>query len=396
MRTPHLTVAVLLLIACHLAPRALAEQAADNTIVLQQHVFNDPGSANMPSHVVLAPKGWNAEGGAWWANPQAFNILPSQDIKVTAPDGTRVAVGPGLVFCDYMPSPQSMQYGAQRPAEGQLDNGLPVLYMPQSLDEWCQWLTRVLEQNPERAGTTDFQVRVTIIPELTTYLQRQMAPFAQQQQQQNMQNQQMGLNMEAFMDAAALGFECHYTRDGKQWDELIVLGIVYIGSNMDSGTSLRWVIEPNVSYRAPAGQLEGAMPLLMTIANSVQQTPQWSKMKNDHIAAMNRIAAKGVADRSRIIAESNREINRIITEGYNERQAIQDKTHEKFINAIREVEVYQGTGVEAGTEIQLPSGYDHVYSNGNGEYILTNDHLYNPNTDPNVNNLNWDTMNTVE
>lgn len=378
--------------APHLRAAENIGTAPDATLVLQQHVFNDPASANMPSHAVLAPRGWTVEGGAWWANPQAFNILPTQDIKVTSPDGTRVHVGPGLVFCDYMPSPQAMQYGAQRPAEGQIDNGLPVMHMPQSPDQWVQLMTRFLAQ--DRPGATDVQVRVVMIPELTAALQRQMAPFAQQQQQMNMQNQQMGLNMQSFMDAAALGFECRYTQDGQAWEELFILGVIYMGSHMDHGTTLRWVVEPNVGYRAPAGTLEPAMPLLMTIAGSVQQTPQWTKMKNDHIAAMNRIAAKGAADRSRIIAETNAEISKMITDGYNQRQAIQDKAHEKFINAIREVDNYTTPG--SGTAVQLPSHYSHVYSNGNGEYILTNDSLYNPNTDQAVNNHNWDVMQRAE
>jgi hypothetical protein len=32
-----------------------------------------------------------------------------------------------------------------------------------------------------------------------------------------------------------------------------------------------------------------------------------------------------------------------------------------------------------------------VYSNGQGEYLLTNDQLYDPNTDPNLNG-SWQSM----
>jgi len=30
-----------------------------------------------------------------------------------------------------------------------------------------------------------------------------------------------------------------------------------------------------------------------------------------------------------------------------------------------------------------------VYTDGNGRYILNNDAFYNPNTDPSINNQNW-------
>jgi hypothetical protein len=368
--------------------------AADDAaqVVMTPHTFNDPQSGNMPSHTVLAPKGWTVEGGAYWAGAQLFGILPSQNIKVTAPDGRRVHVGPSLTCVDIRPSAQAMQMGATRPPEGQIDNGLPLIYMPDNLAQWQAWMAqKTLPQ--ERPGARDIQVRVTVVPELTQLMHRQLAPLAEQQQQLNVQARQLNLAMQHFIDGAVLAFECRYTQDGRQWDELIVFGIAHMGTHSQTGTQLRWGIEPNVAYRAPAGQLEQAMPLLMAIANSVQPTPQWAKMKADHVAAMNRIALKGAADRSRIIAQANAEINQIIREGFEQRQAAQDRTHEKFINAIREVENYTVPG--SSTQVQLPNSYKHVFANGNGEYILTNDALYNPNADQNVNNLRWEPMQVV-
>jgi hypothetical protein len=47
---------------------------------MKLHTLTDPGSGNMPSHTVLAPSDWKVEGGAWWAGPAMFNVLPSQDV----------------------------------------------------------------------------------------------------------------------------------------------------------------------------------------------------------------------------------------------------------------------------------------------------------------------------
>ncbi len=373
------------------APRVAA--ADGGPVVLTGHTFVDPLSANMPSHTVLAPKGWAVEGGAFWAGAQLFGILPSQNIKVIAPDGRRVHVGPSLTCVDVRPSAQAMQMGTPRPQEGTIDSGLPVLYMPDNLAQWQAWMAQKTLPR-ERPGARDIRVHVTVVPELTQLMHRQLAPLAEQQQQLNLQARQLNLAMQYFIDGAVLAFECRYTQDGQEWDELVVLGVAHMGTHAQTGTQLRWGIEPNVAYRAPAGQLDRAMPLLMTIANSVHMTPQWAKMKADHVAAMNRIALKGAADRSRIIAQANAEINQIIREGFEQRQASQDRTHQKFINAIREVENYTVPG--SGTQVQLPNSYKHVFSNGNGEYILTNDALYNPNSDQNVNNLRWEPMQAVD
>jgi hypothetical protein len=128
----------------------------------------------------------------------------------------------------------------------------------------------------------------------------------------------------------------------------------------------------------------------MAIANSVQPTPQWAAMKADHITKMNNIAAKGAADRSRIWADANADISRMITEGYESRTASQDRSHERFVNAIRGVENYREPGTN--TQVQLPNNYNHVYTNRVGEYILSNDPLYDPNRDPLFNNHTWSGM----
>lgn len=95
-------------------------------------------------------------------------------------------------------------------------------------------------------------------------------------------------------------------------------------------------------------------------------------------------------ERSRIISQNNREINDMIVKGYEQRQAIKDRTHERVINAIRGTEDY----VIPGTNeyVQLPGYYEKVYTNSSGEYLLSNAHLYDPNTDPNVNSSQWNTM----
>lgn len=360
-------------------------------IVLKPHLVKDPGSGNMDSHVLLVPAGWQVEGKAWWPPPQLFNILPSQDIKVTAPDGRQVHVGPSISAVDFRPSPATLQQlGIQRPAEGSVDGGNLVLYMPDNLPQWQAWLqNKTLPQAFPQARN----IRVTnlsVVPELTAVLRKALEPIKQQQMQLVQQSQMMGIPMNAFADGAFLAAHATMEENGKQWEMLFVFGTVFFGSDNQMGRQIHWAVEPNIAFRAPAGQLEANMPLMMAVANSVQPTPQWSRMKADHSAKMNQIAAKGAADRSRIIADSNREVSRIINEGYENRVRSQDESHRKFVNAIRGVEEYNDPSKDY--PVHLPNNYNHVFSNSNGEYILTNDVNYNPNSDQSINNLNWNRL----
>lgn len=388
---------VMVLVGLWMAPSALAVDAPAapkpatasgkkpmGAVVMKPVTLTDPGMSGMESHTVLVPAGWKAEGGGWWPGANFFRVLPSQDIKVVAPDGCIVRVGPGIAAVDFYPNPQ---LGVARPAEGGVDNGYPVLYMPHDIDQWKTWL---LEKGIAKSYPDAKNIRLKqllVIPELTQLMQKQLEPIKQLQEQQNQQS--AGLSR-SFLDGSVYGATVTYEQEGKKWEHLFVYGASYLGMDSQLGRQLWWSIEPNVSYRAPAGELDAKLPLMMTIANSVRMTPQWQKMKADHMAKMNQIDRKGAADRSRIIAQSNREISKIITDGYKERQAIQDETHRQVINSIRGVEDYAVPG--GSTTVQLPNTYDHVYGNSNGEYILTNDANYNPNTDPNLNNQTWNTL----
>lgn len=376
-------------------PQAKPPADAPTTLVLAPHTFNDPASANMPSHTVLVPKGWKSEGGAFWPGAKIFRIHPSQHITVTAPDGRLVIVGPSFGATDMFPSQHAIQnLGARRPAEGQVENGTPVLYMPQNAQQWAQWIrTKAIAATYQ--GAEDIVVHsVDIVPELTQLMHQKMQPIVQQQAQQNQQAAQFGLNQKAWCDGSVLAAKCSYTHNGKKWDQLYVWGVSIIGLDQQVGRQIWWSVEPNVGFRAPAGELDKSMPLLISIATSVRMTPQWAKMKFDHLAKMAAIDRKGAADRAAIIAKSNREIRQIITKGHADRQAIRDKGHHQYIQSIREVNEYTVPG--SNQTVELPHHYNHVYTNSNGEYILTNDANYNPNTDSNVNNQNWETMKTVE
>ncbi len=362
-------------------------------VLMVRHTLRDRGVRNMKSHTVLVPKGWTVEGGAWWARPEFFSVLPSRDIKIKAPDGREVHLGPSITAKDIQPP---RQFGIPRPREGSADKGFPIVYMPTSLAGWKRWVeTRGLPES--YPGATNIRVvNAVVVPELTAILSRQIEPL--RRQLWNRRGLDASLGIRNFMDAKVYAIELHYTHEGRDWEELAVFGTTFQSSESPLlGRSIFWSVDPSVSYRAPAGKLKASLPLLLSIANSLRVNPQWARMRAEHQAKLSHIALKGAiaasraaAKRSQIIADANREIREMSTQGHRRREAIRDRTHRKLIHSIGETNDYSLPG--GGGTVQPPSFYQNVYANGNGEYLLTNDLLYDPNTDPALNGSDWKTM----
>lgn len=361
---------------------------------LQLHRLPDKKQGGMISHTVLVPSGWKVKGGAWWASVNYFNVLPSQEITVTAPNGVEVEIGPAVTAKDFTP-PRNL--GMPRPKEGRADGGYPIVYLPGDLKQWSEWIrTRGIPVIFPDAQN----IRVSpgaAIPELSRALQRTHAQSAQDVKQRNAQNAALGTGMRNFADAGVITFESRYDRVGVQWQDISVFGVFYLGFESEMmGREIWWTLEPNLNFRGPVGKVEAMIPILMTIANSVRTTRQWGKMRIDLAISQQKIGRKVAANasleaakRGRILANAGREVRQINQRGYEKRQASNDRGRQKFVNAIADTEDYVVPGTQ--DSVQLPNNYNNVYTNGQGEYVLSNDANYNPNQDSGLNG-NWQAM----
>ena len=195
-----------------------------------------------------------------------------------------------------------------------------------------------------------------------------------------MADRQYGNVTRTRIDGDAYATLAHYTLNGKQFEHLVMLSVSTQSMQSMSGTDVQWCVDPCISYRAEEGHLGEQMPLLMAVANSMRPTEQWAQMKAQHLSTMAGIAAKGVSDRINVWANANVEINKKITEGFNDRQAIQDHAFDNYTKGFRGVDDYVAPGGGA-MPAQLPHDYARVFGTAQGEYILTNDVNYNPNAD---------------
>jgi hypothetical protein len=146
-------------------------------------------------------------------------------------------------------------------------------------------------------------------------------------------------------------------------------------------TSTFWGIDEIRYSKAEKGKLEGQYKLMQTIAYSARLNLRWFARYQQltQMLTQNQMEASNRAvELSRYLARTNAQITSTIRQSYESHQAAMDRINERFDNYIRGVNDYRDPN--SGSVVQLPSGYGEAWSNSNGEYLLSNDPNFNPNT----------------
>lgn len=146
-----------------------------------------------------------------------------------------------------------------------------------------------------------------------------------------------------------------------------------------------WSPERLYSFRAEAGQLDDASSLMHTVVFSTQVNRRWLNEYLQVVDLWHRgqlQAIQSAGELSRYIAQVNDEILDITNETFERQQVVQDRLSREWSETIRGVDSYQDPFLE--DSIELPSGFDDVWASANGEYILSNNALFDPNIGSNI------------
>jgi len=197
--------------------------------------------------------------------------------------------------------------------------------------------------------------------------------------------QQQGVK--TFGNAAKVRVE--YVRDGISMEEeifAVVEGFSYpIQTMQGTVTNTNWFVDYIFSFKAPKGKLDPESSLFKTMVTSFRVNPKWFNTYNqvvNHLIQAQIRQIHSIGELSRIISRTNSEISDSMMKSYQERQEVYDRIGENFSEYVRGTEHYNNP-IEGRTE-ELPSGYNHVWTNANGEYIFTDNPNYNPNVGANV------------
>lgn len=358
-------------------------------LVLSPVELRDPGMDGVVSHRLLKPKGWRLEGGAQWT-PQRYKDFVHLNLRVEAEDGRAFVVYPGGLHT-YIDGP--LMAGAPMPQPGTVSEGVTFMPPPASVQDY---VTRVvLPEHRPRARDLEV-VAVTPLPEIARLMEASFGMVIDNARQGDAQAAAMGYRSETSFSFAAEKLHVRYEEAGAPFEEEIYcLGYVMtMATQMPSApghTTYTWSVEDLRSARAPRGKLAATRPIIEAIAASMQQDPRWSAAIRELQARINRKELAAIARRGEIMRQANEEVFARHQDSVRKASESQDRLNQKFCDMIRDVDRYStGDG-----QVTLPSFYDRAFSDGQGNYLLTNDALFDPNTDATLNSSNWRTIERV-
>ncbi len=181
-----------------------------------------------------------------------------------------------------------------------------------------------------------------------------------------------------------------YNKDGIVYEDEIyctVEATYYpLQSTFGSYTNILWGINNIASFRAEKGKLDASARIFQTISNSVTLNINWFntyiqvveyliKMEIQHIQSIGQLGS--------IIAQTGSEIRQENLDLYYQRESMNDSISTQYSEYVRGVDSYYNP-IEA-KNVEIPTGYDNVWVNNLGEYILTDNPNYNPNIGGNQN-----------
>jgi len=185
-----------------------------------------------------------------------------------------------------------------------------------------------------------------------------------------------------------------YQRDGR-WIEEVIYTVVEsftfpIQTMYGTVANTNWIGDYIFSFKSEKGKLDASSKIFQTMVNSFQLNPQWfSKYSQltEYLIRNQIQQIQTIGQISRIISQTSDEISDMIMKTYEDRQAAYDRISTDFSQMIRGVEEYYDPVDQK--PIELPSGYNRAWTNGLGEYILSDDYSFNPNIGS---NQNWQSM----
>lgn len=324
---------------------------------MKQVKLYDPNGFKQPivARSFLMPADWQVAGGVQWNT----NYDPSQpaffeSFSALSPDGR--------VGFDLLPSYSWIWFTDPSLRQMMIQSGNSARLAP-PLDA-----TGVVQEYiiPNyRPGATIVSVQPR--PDLANALRRQLI--------------QLGLaRLEANGCRVTLDFveaRIAYSQNGVRYLESAVVQLFrtdFPSTGMQSFTASNLFL-----FKSPEAEWNDHQIIYATAMRSMRQNPAWLKAINQFHKSMARIRQQGAVRRQQIMSQMYEEMRESQQKSWEYRQESIDHVAREFSESIREVETYHDP--ETGYDVELPQDYEYAFSNGLGDYIITNDPLYNPNQD---------------
>ena len=130
------------------------------------------------------------------------------------------------------------------------------------------------------------------------------------------------------------------------------------------------------ALRAPPGELPAHEKLFRTVISTVRVDPAWQARVTQVQASMSASNVQSAQDRSKIIAQSAEAQRRSIQGAYEAHQKAEDKSAERFSDAMRGLQTYRNP--VTGEDVKLSYQYGHAWASGHGEYVMSDTPGFKP------------------
>lgn len=308
---------------------------------------SDPMAENRVALTFLAPSGWQAEGFVEW-QPQWSRLAQLHTRVVDPGTGLTVHWLPIQDFIWFQPPA-----GLEVPLGG---NYQGKAFVPPITDpaEFVNafWLPGPLAH---LAGAT--LVRVDPLQPVADELVRQFGGPAQ---------------------AAAYRMRYAYTVDGQPWEEDVTFALLY--SSPNTGVT-SWYVNFATTARAPQGELDRNAGLVSTIIAGRITTPEWEAIYRLTQALFTQGIQQQMADTvafGNLLAQYRAESQALQQQVTAERQASQDRIADLRGEILLGVQSF--VNPNDGSIVQLPTSWNQYYVNAQGQYVVTNQPGFDPNS----------------
>lgn len=300
---------------------------------LRQHTFPDVTMGTPAAYTALLPANWSAQGKIEW-QPVGAVPFPQQMIEITSPQKGRISFEPLMTFT-YTESSLMGRQGVAPPAD------------------FPQWLAEIAPKaNPKMSNVK--LVKSSRDAKTEAFLKK-------------METATGGNGgMEREVHIIVLEYDEDNIRRRDEVNVTYARLAPYLSPGLNTQT---WTIAPAVTISAPANQFAAQRPSLISVANTVGPTPQWHIQSQAAIAEMSRQRA---ANNWAIIKERGRQISQLSDAQYAKYKkdtARSDEAQRQRINVINETDDFRDTN---GNIVNLPMHYNHIFSDGKGNYVLSN------------------------
>ena len=200
-------------------------------------------------------------------------------------------------------------------------------------------------------------------------------------------------NLKQQMKYDAIKARLKYSVQGKPVEEWVLAAVLITGT---LGPIQKWSYNCTAltaAQRAPEGQLEANLKLFELIASTYRTDPQWQARVTENALKLQQIRLKGIRDRAAIQAKAADDIRNTQRQMFENQQQAEDRNSVQFSQYIRGVETYRNPGT--GETLDLDSKYGHAWVNDRGEYLLSDQGSFDPNSVPG-NTANWTQLEHVK